>query len=157
VGKTKAKTTTPKAANPLDKSYPIAPVHINASEHLWNAFEHCETEISAGWIVRFFQQASEGRWRSFTRTEIDTFYRGNRLSLGGGDNFTFNRLLSSCHAASDFVVFAGGQAIMGRTGGAKRLSGEPDGGFITVDSDGKKFTPTHEFVSRCYGASPAKD
>lgn len=54
--------------------------------HFWGAFDNCETEISARWIVRFCQE--RGDWSPFTLADIEEFY--NR---GGYQNFRFNWLL----------------------------------------------------------------
>lgn len=76
----------------IPANYPILPSHINAEEHLFEAFGKMETEISAGWIVRFCQQRGLG-WAPFTKAEIDKF---------SGEDFWFNRL------DDKFVVLSNG-------------------------------------------------
>lgn len=82
------------------------PDAIDASGHLWDAFDHCETEISAGWIIRLCQERGRG-WEPFSRAEIEAFYARK-------DGFTFNQLLSRgflipdtadrFHFTDDFVL-----------------------------------------------------
>lgn len=75
----------------ITNNYPIRPEHINADRHMYGAFGKTETEISAGWIVRFCQWRAErfpqyckqGGWEPFTRVEIDNF---------SGEDFYFNGL-----------------------------------------------------------------
>lgn len=66
----------------------ILPRDIDATQHFWAAFRHVETEISAGWLVRFAQERGTG-WEPFTREDIEAFY-GRKHN----DGFTFNRLIS---------------------------------------------------------------
>lgn len=70
--------------------HPVEPKHIDASRHLWSAFGNQETEVSAGWLVRFAQDRGEG-WAPFTYEEIDKYYQERCKNPGGP--FTFNRLL----------------------------------------------------------------
>ncbi|MFA6594185.1 MAG: hypothetical protein WCT16_02905 [Candidatus Buchananbacteria bacterium] len=67
-----------------DSAYPIRPSDINATRHLFDAFGHYETEISAVLLVGLAQE--NGDWRDFTKAEIDEF---------SGQDFYFNRLTSS--------------------------------------------------------------
>lgn len=66
----------------------ITPEDIKIKEHLWDAFGHYETEISAAWLIRFALERGKG-WEPFTRSEIETFYNQD-----GFRNFGFNRLIS---------------------------------------------------------------
>src|SRR3989339_1933056 len=83
------------------------PSDINTKVRFFDAFQHVETEISAGWIVRFCQARGKG-WEPFTFADIDGFYK----SKGMHDGFWFNRLLSNAfivekegmyHITPDFV------------------------------------------------------
>ena len=76
------------------------PSDFRSDDHLWDTFSHNETEVSAGWVLRFLQERGDG-WRDFTVGEIREFYRCERASVGQrGDGFTFNRLIPGCHAYS---------------------------------------------------------
>lgn len=74
------------------KQYPIQPSHINAGDHLWEAFGNSETEISAGYIVRLCQK--RGGWLPFTKKDIDAFskhdFRFNHLHVHGRDKDEYN-------------------------------------------------------------------
>lgn len=72
----------------IDPDYRPAPEEIDATEHLWEAFNHVETETSARWLLRFAQARMSG-WAPFTLAEIEAFYANRRR-----DGFTFNRLLT---------------------------------------------------------------
>lgn len=72
----------------IDNQFPITPNHINADTHLWDAFNHSETEVSAGWIVRMLQHRGKG-WEPFTLSEIEKFY-----SQKHKNGFTFNKLIT---------------------------------------------------------------
>jgi len=74
---------------------PITPEMIDATQYFYDAFGHMETEISAGWIVRFCQK--RGHWGPFTRKEINDFYHEKRSHRG---EFWFNRLISEGFIAS---------------------------------------------------------
>ena len=110
--------------------YPIQPADINASGHLWNAFDHKETEISAGYIVRMCQE--RGGWRPFTQDDIERFYKKS-----GHRGYRFNRLVEPGMA---FGIVQG-----------HHLKG---GGWIVRDDAGIYYL-THEFISRCFRSSPA--
>lgn len=69
-------------------TYPVRPNHINAQRHLFGGFGNRETEISAGWVVRFCQQRGAG-WQPFTEADINGFYHTN----GQLGEFWFNGLV----------------------------------------------------------------
>ncbi len=58
----------------------IRPSSIDATKHFYGAFGHCQTEFSAGWIVRFCQQRTGDNWRPFTRADLLAFYQPLRLA-----------------------------------------------------------------------------
>ncbi|MCI0532777.1 hypothetical protein L0Y49_01000 [bacterium] len=117
-----------------EPDFPITPGHINArGEHLWEAFENVETEVSAVYIVRFCQERSH--WGPFTEKEIEEFYVRTSGRKGG---FTFNRLIE---AGSSFSIRDGMQPA--------------GGGWIVKDKEGNLHV-TDDFVWRCYKASPKK-
>ncbi len=66
------------------------PSDINASRHFYGAFGHNESEISAAWIVRFFQK--KGTWGPLVFTELQKFYTapGHRPE---DETFLFNELV----------------------------------------------------------------
>jgi hypothetical protein len=72
-----------------EEKYPIQPEDINASKHFFGAFGNIETEVSAGWIIRFLQDRGQG-WKPFTQAEIYEFY--SRKFTG---HFCFHRLINS--------------------------------------------------------------
>ncbi len=115
------------------------PADINANDHLWNSFDHSETEISAGWLVRFAQARGRG-WEPFTPEEIEAYY-----SRKFKDGFRFNRLVDP-----EYIPLSLALAI----------ASYPDelvpagGGWIVLD--GGKYYFTEEFVRRCHTSSPAK-
>lgn len=55
------------------RSLPLQPKHIDASKHFFDAFGRNETEVSAGCIIRFFQERGES-WEPFTQDAINAFY-----------------------------------------------------------------------------------
>ncbi len=112
------------------KDYPVQPRDIDASEHLIEAFDHLETEISAGWLVRFCQTRG-GSWEPLTRKDIEAYYRSRGLK----DGFTFNRLIEP------------GRAFYIQTGWTDK-----GGGWI-VERDGKLHF-TDAFVLACYKSRP---
>lgn len=65
---------------------PVMPRDIDTSEYFWDAFGHCETEISAKWIVKFQQKYC--KWKPFSDEEIEEFY-----NKSGYKNFYFNNLI----------------------------------------------------------------
>lgn len=71
----------------MAEKFVCQPKDINAKAHFYDAFGHLETEISAGWIVRFCQERGKG-WEPFSKAEIEAFYQ----SKGLHDGFLFNGL-----------------------------------------------------------------
>lgn len=65
--------------------YPIRPKMIDATRHFYDAFGNTETEVSAGWIVRFCQRVNS--WEPFKLSALEAFY-----ARKWKDGFTFNRL-----------------------------------------------------------------
>ena len=122
----------------IDSTYPIQPKHIDASKHLFGAFDHTETEVSAGWLVRFAQERDAG-WTPFTLTDIGEYYaRWIKTPFG------FNRLVEPELVPPSLL-----RALEGH-----RDPRVPRGGGWILKSEGK-YHFTHEFVSRCHGSSPA--
>lgn len=66
----------------------IRPDDIKADRHMFDAFGHNETEVSAGWIVRFCQHRGQG-WAPIPLSELEAFYH---TRLGRVERFHFNRL-----------------------------------------------------------------
>jgi len=81
----------------------IEPVDIDASKHLWDAFGNMETEISAGWIVRFCQQ--QNSWEPFSVEDLERFYHEK---LGKVESFHFNRLVTGGGSAPATVEIKDG-------------------------------------------------
>lgn len=74
----------------------LRPEDIDLSSHLWDTFDHYETECSAWWILKYLADRGEG-WVSFTFDEINSFYNKKH-----NERFCFNRLLpSSVHQNGD--------------------------------------------------------
>ena len=117
----------------VEVEFPIRPEHIDASKHLFEAFDHMETEVSAGWIVRMLQWRGEG-WAPFTKSEIEAFYSAS----GEFSGFCFNRLVNP------------GRAFFIRTGWQ-----DAGGGWILV-RDGK-YHVTEDFIIRCFKSRPVKN
>lgn len=82
---------------------PIKPSDINAQQHLWDAFGHRESEISAGWIVRFCQQRNNNTWEPFKLVDLQAFYVER---LGRQERFLFNRLTAQGHVTVEDGVVA---------------------------------------------------
>ncbi len=82
-------------------STPIRPSGINAQRHFWDAFNHNETEISAGWIVRFCQSRNNDTWAPFRLADLHAYYVERR---GRQETFLFNRLVSSGYVSVDSGV-----------------------------------------------------
>jgi len=80
----------------VDGEFEIKPQDIDASKHFFDAFDHCETEVSAGWLVRFAQQRGQG-WAPFTFDEINAFYGAS--SPPGVSSSTAWSTRSSCRRA----------------------------------------------------------
>jgi len=84
---------------------PIKPSDIRTVQHLCNAFGKSETEISAGWLVRFAQD--RGNWEPFTWAELNGRYQ----KKFPGCDFRFNGLTpkfivpdtDACNFAPDTV------------------------------------------------------
>jgi hypothetical protein len=111
-----------------ENRHEVQPSDIDASRHLFDAFGHYETEISAGYIIRMFQEI--GEWRPFTNDEIEEFY-----SRSGHKGFSFNGLIIPVR---------------------ERLAdGRPyqvGGGYIVEKDDGK-YEVTEEFIARAFQSS----
>lgn len=123
------------------EEFPIQPEQIDASHHLFNAFDHKETEVSAGWIIRFLQERGKS-WAPFTYDEINTFY-----SRKHKDRFTFNRLINA-----EMVPPSLARAF----GGHHDPQVPKGGGWIIKDVDGS-YHMTDDFITRCFRSSPVKE
>ena len=110
---------------------PVQPRDINIRQHLYDAFDNTETEISAHYIIGLCQQ--KGNWESFTQKEIEDFYR----SKGHQDGFTFNALIEPMTQH----LFDGSSYTVG-------------GGYILKEGDTYKITP--QFIERVYKSSPRR-
>ncbi len=134
----------------MDATRRIRPRDIDCTKHFFSAFGNSETETSANWIVKFCQSREDGwfnrllrrlrglsPWEPFNYDEIEAFYKF--------DNFTFNRLIKPAQVPNNAAQEFGGDYSAGRR--------KVGGGWITKDQDGK-FHISHEFVARCYKASP---
>lgn len=106
-----------------DEQHHIRPSDITADGHLWDAFDHYETEVSARYIVRMCQQ--RGNWQPFTQEDIEAVYQA-----AGFKGFTFNRLIEP--------------QMKSRSLYDKPI---PRGGGWIVKGDGRYFI-TVEFVNR---------
>lgn len=104
---------------PADSDYPVRPKHINAKQHLWNAFDHCETEVSAGYIVRLCQERGAG-WAPFTKEQIEARYQE-----AGHKNFGFNRLINKGWIKEDDGVYTITHEFVARC-----FKGSPSKGYI---------------------------
>lgn len=69
----------------------ITPDDIKITKHMFDAFGHYETEVSAEWLVKFAQKRGNG-WEPFTQQEIEAFYNSKGLT-----GFGFNRLIREGH------------------------------------------------------------
>ncbi len=122
-----------------EDNFEIQPKDIDASKHLWEAFDHCETEISAGYILRMCQE--RGGWFPFTQEEIEEFYRRS-----GYVNFHFNRLVEPEEVPLSLArAFAGYREPLMFKGG----------GWVVFGGD-SKYRVTEDFIRRCYKSSPAQ-
>lgn len=106
--------------------FTIRPSDISSEGHLFDAFDHYETEISARYIVRLCQQ--RGNWHPFTRDEIEAVYQ----AAGHNDGFRFNRLIEPEYTRRSLYD-----------------TPVPKGGGWIVEGDGKYFI-TAEFVRRVH-------
>jgi len=144
-----------------EENYLIQPQNIDASAHLWDSFGNTETEISAGWVIRFLQERGEG-WKPFTYAEINAFYERKSKFKG----FGFNRLVNAervlAHPAREFARMAqhgtGPEAALSYAVASvldppeiKLMGGE----WIVLGPD-EKYHLTHQFIVRCYGSRPAQ-
>jgi hypothetical protein len=116
------------------EAFPIQPDQIDTSDHLWDAFDHHETEISARWIVQFCQQRGQS-WSPIRPEELTRYYRTERKQPH--ERFCFNRLIDPGTA------FYGG------------LGSRPVGGGWLMKQDDGTLAITDEFVTRCHQASPS--
>ncbi len=114
------------------RNYPVNPNEIDASKHLFDAFDNMQTEVSAGYIIRMLQE--KGTWEPFTQEEIEKFYRKS----GHTDGFLFNALIVPVTEH----LFDGRPHTFG-------------GGWIVQRPDGK-FEVTEKFVRKAFEASPKK-
>jgi hypothetical protein len=122
-----------------NENFPIQPRHIGVDRHLFNSFDHYETEISAKWLIRFAQDRDRG-WEPFTYKEIDGFYARTIK-----DGFTFNRLVEAEMVPPSLVrAFAGYHDPKVPRGGGWIIKGDDDRYYFTVD-----------FVARCFQSNPA--
>ena len=135
--------TDKQMTNPIiteTDSYHIQPKDIDASVHLFNSFDHSETETSAGWIIRFLQERGQG-WTPFTYDEINSFY-AQKFDHG----FRFNRLIEPEMVPPSLArAFAGHMDPL-----------IPKGGGWIVKGEDEKYYATQEFIDRCYKSSPSE-
>ncbi len=115
---------------PESAQFAAQPSEINTDRHLWNSFDHAETEISAVWIVRFCKDRGQG-WEPFSEAEIESYYRANSRYQG----FSFNRLIDP------------GMAFYIQQGYVSK-----GGGWIVRLPDGR-LQVTEDFVNRCGAAA----
>jgi hypothetical protein len=121
------------------ENFPVQPQHIDASKHLFNAFDNSETEISAGWIIRFLQARNQS-WEPFTYEEINGFY-AQKYQHG----FRFNRLVEPEMVPPSLArAFAGYHDPRIPVGGGWLVKGDDGKYYVTVD-----------FITRCFQSSPA--
>jgi len=93
-----------------NEQFVIRPTDIPLTDHLWNTFDHHETEISARYILKMCQR--RGNWQPFTRADIETVYEAS-----GHQGFTFNRLIEPGYSyGSRGRVLSGGGWIVERDG-----------------------------------------
>lgn len=125
----------------IDSTFPIQPKNIDASRHLCEAFNNMETEVSAGWIIRFAQHRDQS-WEPFTYDDINDFYRKKHT-----DGFRFNRLVEPQMVPPSLArAFAGhhDQPI-------------PVGGGWLIKGDDEKYYFTNDFVYNCFKSSPKSE
>jgi hypothetical protein len=116
----------PHRGNIVEPDFKPAPTEIKIDPdkytHLWNAFEHSETEASAYYLLRMAYR--RGNWAPFTKADVEAVY-------GAQDGYTFNRLIDP-----------------GIGYGLPGERYESGGGWI-VKKDGLYYF-TEEFIDRCY-------
>ena len=122
-------------------SFPVQPCHIDASKHLFDAFDHSETETSAGWIIRFLQERNTG-WQPFTLAEIQEFY-SRKFDHG----FCFN-----CLVNTEMIPLSLARAFEGHHD--PRIPA--GGGWIILGNDDKYYV-TEEFVTSCFKSRPMSE
>ena len=136
---------------------PDAPSTIPTTKQFLGAFGHCETEISANWIVQFCTEANEDSWAPFALNTLDEFYRLKRVVIINRDRkheYDHQCTVSGVRQESPTIVteldvhpFTFNRLIQpGAAWGATGLH-EVGGGWI-VEKDGKLHI-TEEFVARC--------
>lgn len=115
-----------------DEDFPIKPSDIDAGEMLSEAFEHLQTEVAAGYIIRLLQK--KGDWLKFTYGELNAFYKDSCKDLGRFvGQYTFFELLGK----NRFVV---------------REGNERNDGYDLRDTD--IFQVTDQFVFHAYSSRP---
>ena len=124
----KDKFQLPHSTEPIleDNGIKIQPRHIARKGPLWNAFDNCETEISAGWLVDMAIARGKG-WAPFTFEDIQSRYR----LTWPHQNFTFNHLIGE---------FSRWGIMEGTT--FHRLD--------VIVKIGDIYHFTNEFINRCY-------
>lgn len=121
------------AANAL--AFPVQPNQILTTGHLWDAFDHSETEVSALWLVMFCQDRGRS-WEPFTAADIQSFYDTKRAARGRhSERFLFNRLVE---AGRGFFIKEGLVPV--------------GGGWIVENDKQYHFTP--DFITRCFSSAP---
>lgn len=140
-----------------DGTLKIAPEDINAKKHLFESFDNMETEISAGWLVRFAQARGQG-WAPFTLAEIEAFYHRKYPR----ESFEFNRLVDPQEVfdnpAQAFSVMMG---ATGRTPAEKAIHAMVESSMLPkkkvgggwIIKAGGKYHFTADFVMRCWNSS----
>ncbi|TSC82786.1 MAG: hypothetical protein G01um101420_144 [Parcubacteria group bacterium Gr01-1014_20] len=136
------KFVLPQGSVITDQSnFPIQPEDIDASSHLWDAFENMETEVSAGWVIKFLQERGKG-WAEFSAEEIEAFYARKHK-----DGFRFNRLVKPQAVPKSLAqYFAEGLHYQGGF--------IPKGGGWIVLAPSGKYQVTSDFIERCHRSSP---
>ena len=122
------------------EDFPIQPQDINESKHFFGAFDHTETEVSAGWICRFLQNRRQS-WKPFDYDEINAFYTRSFTH-----RFSFNRLVEAEMVPPSLArAFAGYHDAPIPAGG----------GWLLLDDTTGLYYVTEEFITRCHKSSPA--
>jgi len=150
----------------------IRPSNIDASGHLFNAFDSNEREVSAGWLVRFCQERGGDDWRPYDHADLLAYYQAGRLiginkalvrsnernkaildrdqaridagvSLVLRHNYTPRPLATECNETFRYN---------GLTTGAR---GHDNPWIVKGDDDLMHFTP--DFVKACFKSRPVAD